>query len=281
MVWESQIYLTLLADLFSELFELLLTAKKESGPISGELNNTSVPQERTTGPSDPGPVVFPCQSTSDIGLATLSFSANNEVPSVFSEARPSIRRVVATKKRSPEVCECDDPDHQPVGRKRKQKDGLDDLSSPAQRKKRVDNSGTASTRAEKPLAHEMVAGVCGQCQHLKNAPRGKKIAWRNHSKTWMIVDARAHDEESPTEEIIEGQPMSDEDSATSPTHANDDGGNHSSGPDVNTINASNVSFLGNSETSSEPTAKSIHERSTVPSPTTDIGDPVSENHTSP
>lgn len=272
----------LLADPAPELFELLRIAQNVNDPISSGLSGTSVLPVRTTGSLHPVSAVVPCQPTSDLGLTTPSPSVNNEVASVVPKARASIKRIITTKRKSPEVCDCGDPDHQPVGRKRKQNGNLvESSSSPRQKRKRNDKGIAASTREEKSLSHETVAGVCGQCHHLKKAPRGKKIAWRNHSKTWMIVDTRAHDEEPPTEEIIEEQPIPEDGSATSSTQANDNGGNHSRGHDTNDINALSGSFLGNPETSSEPTADPIHEGSTVSMPIRGTRNPVSEGHTSP
>lgn len=66
-------------------------------------------------------------------------------------------------------------------------------------------SMTASSQAtaspgEPSLSQEMVATVCRNCKNLKRAPRGKKITWRKRYNTWMVVDARAEDEEPPEEE---------------------------------------------------------------------------------
>lgn len=51
------------------------------------------------------------------------------------------------------------------------------------------------------MSTEMIATKCSKCKRLKKPGRGKKIAWRNRASSWMVVNARAPDEEPPSEEI--------------------------------------------------------------------------------
>lgn len=126
-------------------------------------------------------------------------------------------------KKNPKVCNCPE-NHSAVIVKPTRLTGLRDFTPYSRTRARVyptiyhDNFALNSAKLDSPprspppalqseITNEQIATACGRCKNLRKAPKGKKMAWRKHANTWMVVDAKAPDEEPPLEDADDEEPL--------------------------------------------------------------------------